>query len=69
MGFRQVGVPIEREARHAGRTKYSTLACLIHETRDLCAGGGDQELGQRTEGPGQRSAETKLRWDQVEEGF
>lgn len=28
VGFRQVGVPIERAARHAGRTKYSPLKLL-----------------------------------------
>ena len=28
VGFRQVGVPIERAARHAGRTKYSALRLL-----------------------------------------
>lgn len=28
VGFRQVGVPIERAARHAGRTKYGTLKLL-----------------------------------------
>jgi dolichol-phosphate mannosyltransferase len=28
VGFRQVGVPIERSARHAGRTKYSPLKLL-----------------------------------------
>jgi glycosyltransferase involved in cell wall biosynthesis len=28
VGFRQVGVPIERAARHAGRTKYSTFRLL-----------------------------------------
>jgi len=28
VGFRQIGVPIERSARHAGRTKYSPLKLL-----------------------------------------
>lgn len=28
VGFRQIGVPIERAARHAGRTKYSPLKLL-----------------------------------------
>ena len=28
VGFRQVGIPIERDARHAGRTKYSPLRLL-----------------------------------------
>jgi len=28
VGFRQVGIPIERSARHAGRTKYSPLKLL-----------------------------------------
>lgn len=28
VGFRQIGVPIERAARHAGRTKYSPLRLL-----------------------------------------
>jgi len=28
VGFRQIGVPIERSARHAGRTKYSPLRLL-----------------------------------------
>jgi polyisoprenyl-phosphate glycosyltransferase len=28
IGFRQIGVPVERDARHAGRTKYSPLRLL-----------------------------------------
>lgn len=28
VGFRQIGIPVEREARHAGRTKYSALRLL-----------------------------------------
>src|SRR5271165_4748905 len=28
VGFRQIGIPIERSARHAGRTKYSPLKLL-----------------------------------------
>jgi dolichol-phosphate mannosyltransferase len=28
VGFRQIGIPIERGARHAGRTKYSPLKLL-----------------------------------------
>ncbi len=28
VGFRQIGIPIERDARHAGRTKYSPLKLL-----------------------------------------
>ena len=28
VGFRQIGVPVERSARHAGRTKYSPLKLL-----------------------------------------
>ena len=37
VGFRQIGIPMERSAPHAGRTKYSPLKLLkLRIGRDFC---------------------------------